>query len=308
MTVPERVAIVGAGTIGSGWAALFAACGAEVRIFDADMGAERRARAALTDAVRAGAGVAHMGSVNAYVDLDDAVRGAEWVQESLPERLDLKRAMLGAVERALAPGAIVASSSSTFTATELAAGRGCADRLLVVHPLNPVYAVPVVEVSAGEMTAPESTARAMAVLRALGREPVLVRGAVPGLVANRLTAALLREAFDLVARGVVSAGELDRIVARGIALGWTAAGALGTEAIGAGGLAAFVERFAEPLARLWGSLADWQALTPERRAALLAAAREPGYGSMAHDTGDLAWAETLARIVRAAEGGDGEAA
>jgi carnitine 3-dehydrogenase len=305
--VPERVALVGAGEIGSGWAALFAAYGAEVRLFDPDPAAERRARAALTDAVRAGVGSPHLGSIEQYVDLDDAVADAEWVQESLPERVELKRAMLRAVERALAPDAIVASSTSTITAAELGEGAACAPRLLVAHPLHPVYAVPVVELCAGSATAPRTMARARAVMRAVGREPVTVRAELPGLVANRLTAALLREAIDLVARGAVSAAELDTVVRRGIALGWAAAGALGTEAIGAGpgGLDAFAERMAGPLARLWSSLAAWTSLDDAGRRALAAAARElegdPRRDKVAHAFGEPAWAQTLARIARAAE-------
>lgn len=307
--IPARVAIVGAGEIGSGWAALFAACGAEVRIFDLDMNAERRARVELTNAARIGVGVAHMGSIEQCLDLPDAVRGADWVQESLPERLELKRTMLGAIGHALAPDAIIASSTSTFTATELAAGARWADRLLIVHPLHPVYAVPVVELSAGAATAPATMARAQEAMRALGRVPVVMRAEVPGLVACRLTAALLREAIDLVARRVVSAAELERIVSRGIALGWVAAGALGTEAIGAGpgGLAAFLQRFGEPLARLWGSLARWTELDEERRAALLAATEELARAA-GDDTacaiGERTWADTLAQIARAADAED----
>ncbi|MDQ3697709.1 MAG: 3-hydroxyacyl-CoA dehydrogenase family protein, partial [Gemmatimonadota bacterium] len=148
--------------------------------------------------------------------------------------------------------------------------------------------------------------------RALGREPVVVRGEVPGLVANRLTAALLREACDLVARGAVSAADLDAVVARGIALGWTAAGALGTEAIGAGpgGFAAFLDRLEAPLGRLWASLAGWHELSPAQRSVLLDSARglapfPAPAGTVgdenAHATGEPAWAETLTRIARAAE-------
>jgi 3-hydroxyacyl-CoA dehydrogenase len=303
VSIPERVAIVGAGEIGAGWAALFAAHGAEVRLFDPDHDAQRRARAALTDAVRCGVGAAHLGSIDQYVDLDDAVRDAVWVQESLPERLDLKRAMLGAVERVLHSQAIVASSTSSHTPAELFEGRAAAARMLVAHPLHPVYAVPIVELCAGPATAPAAVGRAAATMRALGREPVVVARAVPGLVATRLTAALLREAFALVADGVVGAEALDAVVRRGLAPGWAAAGALGTEAIGAGGsFAAFVERLGEPLGRIWASLAAWSELSPERRAALLDAARGLEASSRAHGSGDPAWAETLARISRAADG------
>lgn len=281
--IPRRVAIVGAGEIGSGWAALFAIYGAEVRIFDIDGSAGERARAALADAQRIGVGATPPGSIAQSSDLEEAVRDAAWVQESIPEQLDLKRAVLDAIGRPLAPDAIVASSTSTFTASELAGGAGWAERFLIAHPLHPVYAVPVVELCAGAATTPATLARAERIMRAAGREPVVLRAELPGLVSCRLTAAILREALDLIGRGVVSATELERVVSHGIALGWVAAGVLGTEVIGAGGdLAAFLDR---------------SALAPEldeaRRAALLAAAEE-----LAIDKS--AWAATLARIARAA--------
>jgi 3-hydroxyacyl-CoA dehydrogenase len=142
------------------------------------------------------------------------VRGAEWVQESLPEILSVKRTVLESLDGALGAEAIVASSTSTLTASSLSEGRPYADRMLVAHPLHPVYVVPVVELSAGEQTAASTLDRAVATLRAVGREPVVLRGDVPGLVSNRLTAALLREALDLISRGVIDAADLDRLVAR----------------------------------------------------------------------------------------------
>jgi carnitine 3-dehydrogenase len=280
-----HVAIVGAGEIGSGWAALYAAFGAEVRIFDPDPGAEKRARAALAEAWRIGVGATPHGAIAQFSNLDDVVRGARWVQESVPERRDLKRAVLDTVGRSLAREAILASSTSTFTASELSRGAPWAERFLIAHPLHPVYAVPVVELCAGAATVPATLAQAEAVMRGVRREPVFVRAEIAGLVSCRLTAAILREALDLVARGAVSAADVERIVSHGIALGWVAAGVLGTEVLGAGGdTAAFVERSGGPLACL---------LDAERRAALVAKAHEI-------EVDKSAWAEALVRIARAA--------
>ncbi|MBC7788756.1 MAG: hydrogenase [Anaerolineae bacterium] len=311
MSVPARVAILGAGEIGSGWAALFAAYGAEVRIFDRDTGAEQRSRAALTDAVRLGVGVDHMGSIDAYFDLDDAIEEAEWIQEALPEERDIKREILGSLERTLSSGAIVASSSSSFTPTELAKGLSFAERLLVAHPLHPVYAVPVVELCGGIDTNPRTVERAAEVMRAVGRQPIVLRSEVTGLVTNRLTAALLREAFDLVTRGVVSLEDLDSLVSRGIALGWVAAGPLATEAIGAGngGFPVFLNRYERPLANIWKSLASWTSLSAEQRAALEDASRNawPAIDPLRADAAptDIAqvaigWSGKITEILRAA--------
>jgi hypothetical protein len=179
-------------------------------------------------------------------------------------------------------------------------------RLLIVHPLQPVYAVPVVEVNADPTLARETLDRILATLRALGREPVLVAGDAPGLVANRLTAALLREALDLIARGAISAADLDRVVARGIAMGWVVRGPLATEIIGA--------RLDAPdrlpaaldvtIAPLWGSLASWDSLDAGARAAVERTLRDSlGEIQKAHAAGESTWAETLSRVARAAEAG-----
>ncbi|MEP6691756.1 MAG: 3-hydroxyacyl-CoA dehydrogenase NAD-binding domain-containing protein [Gemmatimonadaceae bacterium] len=307
MNVPARVAVIGAGEIGSGWAALFAAFGAEVRVVDPGRLAISRANAALDCARRIGVGDGgRAGSIRVSRSLELALDGASWIQESLPEHDALKRGALEALDAFVAPDAIIASSTSTLLADSLARDRPYADRFLIAHPLQPVYAVPLVELCAGARTAPATVDRAAATLRLLGREPVIVRLPVAGLVANRLTAALLREAFDLVSSGAIDADGLDLVVRRGLATGWIAAGALGTEAIGAGdgGLTAFVERFADPLAELWGSLARWTELDDTRRRALLFALAAMEKTPVAGD--ECGWAERLARVARAADQGSDE--
>ena len=228
------VALLGAGEIGRGWAALFAAFGADVRIVDPDPRAVEHARRSLAIARELGVGAGDAGRI-AAADARAAVRDAAWVQESLPESLDVKRAMLEEIAGALPRDCIVASSTSTLVASDLAAGLPFAERLLVAHPLHPVYAVPVVELSAGRDTAPATVERAAVVLRALGREPVIVHGEPPGLIANRLCGAMLREAEALVASGAATREEVDRIVAHGTGTGWLIAGPFRTEAIGRGG-------------------------------------------------------------------------
>lgn len=305
MTVPRVVVVLGAGEIGSGWAALFAAYGAEVRVVDPSPRALAHARESLEiarsllarwstsgalpvapglsaergeerggeRAVSARAVPEVSGEITS-ASLADAVSDAEWIQESLPERIDLKREALAGLEGHLADGAIVASSTSTLTASVIAEGFSFAPRLMVAHPLNPVYAVPIVELSAGRLTESAALKRAVDALRALGREPVIVRGEPPGLVANRLTAALLREALELVANGVVDPSSIDRIVAHGIATGWAAVGPFATEKIGRRGAAsaAINERmWAESIARILDAAnvrvtpgAPWSGTPPPR--------------------------------------------
>jgi len=236
VSVPARVAILGAGNIGSGWAALFAAHGASVTIFDPDPAALTRARHALAIArtLPVHPPAPREGELVAAAALGEAVRGAEWVQESIPDVLALKRNLLETLADVLPPKALVASSTSTLTPSALADGLPFEKRLLVAHPLHPVYAVPIVELCGGPSMPARTLERAASVMRSVGREPMVVRGEPPGLVAHRLTMALLDEAARLVRAGAVTEAELDRIVARGIATGWIVAGAIGTEAIGAG--------------------------------------------------------------------------
>ena len=299
--VPGIVTVIGGGAIGSGWAALFAAHGALVRLVDPDPDAPRRAKAALDCARSLASHAALPGRIEPSADTETALAQAEWVQESLPESLSLKRDVFARLADHLGHHAIVASSTSSFTPGELAHDLPFAERFLVVHPLHPVYAVPVVELCAGPRTSGHTTERAASVMRALAREPVLVRGEMPGLVANRLTAALLREAFDLVARDIVSPADLDRVVARGIGLGWTTAGPLGTEAMGSGSAGTFVDRYAEPLTRLWESLAAWPALDDDRRSALVRAlASGPATNAGEASDAQCAWAKAIVRLLDAA--------
>ena len=302
----NRVVIVGAGEIGAGWAALFAAHGSNVTIVDPDAGAAERVEAAMREASSLGIGTASRGSVTAARDVEEIAVDADWIQEAIPEALELKQSLFARVEGLARSNAVIASSTSSFTRAQLAEGMRDASRLLIVHPLHPVYAVPIVEVSADDSLPRATLDRVLSTLRSMGREGVLVKGDTPGLVANRLTAALLREALDLVARGAVGAADLDRIVARGIGLGWTARGPLLTEVIGAGLDAPdqLPEALGPTLAPLWASLAEWDALDGDARAAVERELRDSLGGiHKTHAAGESTWVKTLSRVARAA-GGD----
>jgi 3-hydroxyacyl-CoA dehydrogenase len=304
----RRAVVLGAGHIGAGWAALFAAYGTDVTLVDPDLEALARAEGELRVARALGAGRDQPGTLILARDLEPALAKADWVQESTPETLELKQSLLARVESLAPSEAILASSTSSLTRRQLAQGMRRPERLCIVHPLQPVYAVPVVEVNVDPTLAGETIERVLATLRGLGREPVLVRGERPGLVANRLTSALLREALDLIGGGVISAADLDRLVARGIALGWVTRGPLATEIIG--GRLEDAERLPQALeatlAPLWSSLASWETLDGDARAAVERELRNSlGQISKTHAAGESAWAKTLSRVARAAEELDG---
>ena len=300
----KRAVVVGAGEIGAGWAALFAAYGIDVTVVDPDPNAASRTNAALREAQALGVGGGASGAVTAARAVDGALANADWIQEATPEALELKQSLLTRIESLADSDAIIASSTSSLTRAQLSEGMRQPTRLVIVHPLHPVYAVPVVEVNADPALSGAVIDRVVSELRAVGREPVLVSGDAPGLVANRLTAAILREALDLIAKGAIQAADLDRLVARGIALGWAVRGPLATEIIGAGleDAERLPEALATTLAPLWRTLASWGALDARARAAVERDLRGSLGGiPKAHAAGESTWAKTLSRVARAAE-------
>jgi 3-hydroxybutyryl-CoA dehydrogenase len=209
-----RVAVLGAGTMGSRIAAMLVRCDAGVALYDVDL---VRAQ----DVVRTLQ--ASAGTVVAGASLAAAVEGAHVVVEAASENLEVKHALLAEVQAAN-PSAVIASNTSTFEPSVLAAPLPHPERLAVAHFFNPADVVPLVELVPGERTAPTVLSFLHDVLVALGKRPVVLRQEVPGFVANRLQAAVLREALALVERGVVTVDDLDEIVRSGLGPRWAVAG------------------------------------------------------------------------------------
>lgn len=286
---PLTLAIVGAGAIGRGWAALGVAYGWPVAIFDTDTKAADEAMAEIAGRVRAlielGRATARiadagLGQLRAGRSLLQACGEADWIIEAVSEDLALKQRLfenLGGIAR---DDAIISSSSSGLFMTEM--GSRCRDqkRLVVTHPLNPPELIPLVEVVPGKFTAPETVETVSTWLRALGRIPIALNREVPGNVVGRISAAVYRECIDLVLTGVVDVDEIDRAVSLGPSLGWAAAGPHLTYHLGAGegGLGVFLQHLLQSFEMWWGSLAQWQKLEPEQVRALTALV-EKAYGS-----------------------------
>lgn len=220
MTDRPVVAVIGLGTMGRALAQLFAESGLEVRGYDAR-----------TDAVAA---AQHpwlaKENVSLAAGLADAVRGADVVIEAVAEDLAVKASALA--EIAAGTEGIIASNTSTFLPSVLAAFVTAPERLLVAHFFNPPQLVPLVEIVPGPETAASVTARIIDLLTGLGRHPVLLQAECPGFVANRLQAAILREALALVEEGVASTRAVDEIVRSGLAPRWAAAGPIGVTDLG----------------------------------------------------------------------------
>src|SRR3954471_8817627 len=199
---PETVGLLGGGVIGGGWAARFVLNGVDVRLYDPAPDAERALGEVLANARRAMrrltlAPLPAEGTLTLVDTPEEAVAGAEFVQESAPERERLKVDLLAAASRAAPADVVFASSTSGLLPSRLQADMAHPERLTVGHPFNPVYLLPLVELCGGERTAPETVERAAAVYRAIGMRPLVVRREIDGFLADRLLEALWREALWL---------------------------------------------------------------------------------------------------------------
>jgi carnitine 3-dehydrogenase len=235
----RTAALIGAGVIGAGWAARFLLSGWDVRVFDIDPGVEGRLGAVLENARRALPGLSDRpmppeGALSFHATLSDAVAGADWIQESLPERLALKRKTYQKIQAHCREGAVIASSSAAFTPSAL---QGCATRsgqILLARPFDPVYLLPLVELAASPANPPGLVARAQGVLQGLGMFPLHVRGESGGGIAGRLQQALWREALGLVREGIATPEQIDEAIRMGPGLCWAEMGPFETCRIAAG--------------------------------------------------------------------------
>ena len=207
----ERVAVLGAGTIGASWTAQFLARGLSVAVHDPAPDCATRVRefvaAAWPTLERLGlSGNADPNRVSFHGDPAAAVEGASLVQENGPENLEVKRALFAGIDAALASEAVVASSTSGFMPSELQAGRRGPERYVVGHPFNPPHLIPLVEVVGGRATDPAVVDWTADFYAALGKRPIRIRREVPGHVANLMQGALDREAIHLVLEGSPASG------------------------------------------------------------------------------------------------------
>lgn len=280
MTIPRKVAVIGAGDIGIGWAALCASAGWPVAIFDlspatmerASIEVERRTRA-LVALGRAPDAIVEQGlrELQRATFFSEAIQDADWVIEAIQEDVSAKQKLFVAIEEAVGAEALISSSSSGLAPSEIFGRMRRLDRCLVTHPLNPPELIPLVEVVPEARTSPASITRAVDYLRALGRFPIVLKKAIPGYVVGRVAAAVWRECIDLVLRGVISVDDLDRAVSLGPAIGWAAAGPHLTYhlAAGEGGIRYFTQQLLASFESWWQQLAHWAQLDPEQQRTLI---------------------------------------
>ena len=254
----RNAAIIGGGVIGSGWAARFLLNGWNVRLFDPGPNAEAALDAVLSNARTAlpslyDAPLPPEGTLTLCQTLTHTVSGAHWVQESVPERLDIKHDVLDAIRKDAPDSAIIASSTSGFRPSQLNETAGD-DRVIVAHPFNPVYLVPVVELVGVETV----TASAARILTAIGMKPLMVKKEIDAHIGDRLLEAVWREALWLIKDGVATTQDIDDVIRYGFGLRWAQMGLFETYRIAGGeaGMAHFLAQFGPALKWPWTKLMD----------------------------------------------------
>lgn len=250
------VAIVGAGVVGRGWIPVFAGAGFRVRVFD-PVASQRRVAAAWVEQFLAAAPASTAVLPIDYCEsLECALAGVDYVQESVQESVEAKRALFRQLDRLCDAAVVLASSTSSLDINEIAADCDHPERCFTAHPFNPAAVLPVVEVMGTAAATPALLERTLTLLRRAGQMPVVLNRFVPGYIGNRLQAALMREALSLVDSGVADPDAIDALLTHGLALRWVILGVFGTNHTNADhGLREYYARFWDSYRGLISTLA-----------------------------------------------------
>jgi len=270
-----KVAVVGAGVIGASWATYFLIHGLDVAVTDPAPGAEERLRQLVATQWETAKrlGFVEGSSIDRLrftTDVQNAVATADFVQENGPERLDLKQALFCQLDEHTRPDVLLASSSSGIRATDIQTACRHPERVLIGHPFNPPHVIPLVEVIGGEQTSARAIETALNFYRHIGKTPVHVKKEVKGHLTNRLQAALWREAYGLVARGIATVEDIDLAIAHGPGLRWALLGPFVNQQLsgGGGGMEHLLEHLGPPMDEWWQDLCQTR-LTQDVKSAIL---------------------------------------
>ena len=257
----KQAAIIGGGVIGGGWAARFALNGWQVNLFDPDPEAARKMSEVMENARASLPQLADIplpkeGWLVICDSLKEAVSNALWIQESIPERLEIKRTAFADIQTYCRDDAVIASSTSGFKPSELRAEAKQPDQIIVAHPYNPVYLLPAVEVVGGIDN--KAVPKAEQILNSLGMKPIILRREIDAHVGDRLLEALWREALWLVKDDVATTSEIDEIISYSFGLRWAQMGLFETYRVAGGeaGMRHFIAQFGPALSWPWTKLVD----------------------------------------------------
>lgn len=281
----HRVACVGAGLIGQDWATLFSSKGFEVVLQDLSEAvlekSVRGVRANLlfleaSNLLEQGEAEAALKRIKMSTFVGEAVCEADYVQESVPDDYDLKKRVFREMDATAPDHAILASSSSGLLMTEIQKVTTRPGRCVLVHPVLPVYLIPLVEIAGGEQTSRETLIAAHDFMKNLGKVPVLLKREVSGYIVNRLQAALLREAVDLVDKDVASAEDVDKAFCMGIGLRDPMIGPFLRIHLAGGGVERFIENFSQSYRHRWETMETWTSIPPLAAEKIVRSVREMG--------------------------------
>lgn len=295
----HQTCVLGAGVIGASWTALFLAAGRSVAIYDPAPEAEMRVRRYVEKAWPSlqELELADRGDptrVTFHTNAIEAVKDAEFIQENVPERVAIKHALISEIEPVLMPDVIFSSSTSGLTWEDIAAGFKDPSRFVLGHPFNPPHLIPLVEMTAGPQTDADAFHKARVFYEDIGKVTIQLHKGMPGHVANRLQAAVWREAVHMVVEGVASVEDVDKAMWSGPGLRWAAMGPTLLFHLGAGegGLQSFCDHFRDTFNGWWDGLGEVH-LTDEVIAKLVAGVAEEARGRSQEDLA----AERDARII-----------
>ncbi len=251
----NKVTVIGTGLIGRGWTHVFSGAGCRTRIYDKDPSQvekslvwfEENLKQDIVDGrISNNQAQLQRSLVSAHYDLKEALAGAEYVQESSTEKLEIKRAIFTEVDKATDQSVIIASSTSALDINDIARNLPGISRCIMAHPFNPPHIIPVVEVMPTKETDPKVVEQTTSFLKKIGQKPILVKFYINGYVINRIQAAAMREAIHLVERGVVDVDAVDTAIRDGLGLRWALLGTFGVNNTNAdGGIREYYYRFRE---------------------------------------------------------------
>src|SRR5512137_1881935 len=281
----HKIACVGAGLIGQGWATLFSSEGFEVILQDVSESileqSIRGIRSTLmfleaNNLLKQGRTDTVLGRIKTCTHIRDAVWEADYVQESVPDNYEIKKQVFQEMDGAAPSHAILASSSSGLLMTEIQKATKRPQRCVLVHPVLPVYLIPVVEIVGGEQTSRETVMATYHFMKELRKTPVLLNREVPGYIVNRLQAALLREAISLVDKDVASAEDVDKAFCMGIGLRDPIIGPFLRIHLAGGGIERFIENFSQSYRHRWETMETWTSIPPSAAEKIVRSVREMG--------------------------------
>jgi 3-hydroxypropionate dehydrogenase (NADP+) len=282
MTI-DKVTCVGAGLIGQGWATLFSSTGVEVVLQDVSEAVLEKALSNVrsnllfleaNNLLKQGDAEAALKKIEVRTLVGEAVSQADYVQESVPDDYAIKKRVFKEMDGSAPDHAILASSSSGLLMTEIQKATTRPQRCVLVHPVLPVSLIPLVEIVGGEQTSRETVTAAYDFMKRLRKVPVLLKREVPGYIINRLQAAMVREAIDLVDKGVASAEDVDKAFRMGIGLRDPIIGPFLRIHLAGGGVERFIETLSQSYHYRWETMETWTSIPPSAEKKMIRSVRE----------------------------------